>query len=123
MHRLFLTLAAVIVLLLVGCASTKRPVLYPNQHFNAVGQHQANADIDACMRAAQASGANDNRNQDLAKDTAKAGAVGRPPERSSAPYRQAQPAPARALRSAAPARPRPPWSAAPSTPRNRPMST
>lgn len=59
-----------------GCAGTKRPVLYPNQHLNMVGQQQANADIDACMRAAEASGANAGKGGDLAKSTAKAGAVG-----------------------------------------------
>ena len=66
----------VLILTLVGCSSTKRPVLYPNTHLNRVGQQQADADINACMRAAEASGANANRGEDVAKDTAKAGAVG-----------------------------------------------
>ena len=64
------------VLALAGCASSKRPVLYPNHHLNTVGQQQAEADIDACMRAAEASGANSGKGEDVAKDTAKAGAVG-----------------------------------------------
>jgi outer membrane lipoprotein SlyB len=64
------------VFALAGCASSKRPVLYPNPHLNAVGQQQAEADIDACMRAAEASGANSGKGGDLAKGTAKAGAVG-----------------------------------------------
>lgn len=63
-------------LVFAGCASTKKPVLYPNQHLNMVGQQQGIADIDACMRAAEASGANDGKGADLAKDTARAGAVG-----------------------------------------------
>lgn len=50
-HLLF---GVVLVLLLVGCSSSKRPVLYPDQYFNTVGQHQVNIDIDACMRAAEA---------------------------------------------------------------------
>jgi hypothetical protein len=59
-----------------GCSSTKKPVLYPNQHLNIVGQQQANADIDDCMRAAEAGGANSGKSEELAKRTAKAGAVG-----------------------------------------------
>lgn len=64
------------VLALTGCAPTRRPVLYPNNHLNIVGEQHADADIDACMRAAEASGANANRNEDVARKTAKAGAVG-----------------------------------------------
>ena len=70
----FLVLMA--ALTFAGCAGTKKPVLYPNQHLNAVGQQQANADIEACMRAAEASGANAGKGEELAKGTAKAGAVG-----------------------------------------------
>lgn len=66
----------ILVMALAGCSSAKRPVLYPNAHLNNVGQQQADADINACMRAAEASGANDNRGGDVAKSTAKAGAVG-----------------------------------------------
>ena len=63
-------------LALTGCASTKKPILYPNNHLNMVGQQQADADINACMRAAEASGANSGKSEELAKKTAKAGAVG-----------------------------------------------
>ena len=66
----------VLTLALAGCSTARRPVLYPNAHLNSVGQQQAEADINACMRAAEASGANANRNEDVAKKTAKAGAVG-----------------------------------------------
>jgi len=66
----------VLVLALVGCSNARRPVLYPNAHLNMVGQQQADMDIYTCMRAAEASGANANRNEDVAKNTAKAGAVG-----------------------------------------------
>ncbi len=61
---------------ITGCASSKKPVLYPNFHLNLVGQQQADADIDGCMQAAQASGANSGKGGDLAKNTAKAGAIG-----------------------------------------------
>ena len=66
----------VFVLALTGCSTARRPVLYPNDHHNRVGEQQAEADINACMRAAEASGANANRNEDVARKTAKAGAVG-----------------------------------------------
>ena len=66
----------VLVTALVSCSSARRPVLYPNDHLNRVRQQQADADINACMRAAEASGANSNRSEDVAKKTAKAGAVG-----------------------------------------------
>ena len=64
------------ILSFTGCASSKKPVLYPNQHLNAVGQYQADADINACMRAAEASGANAGKAEEIARNTAKAGAVG-----------------------------------------------
>lgn len=76
MKTTFGILILLATLAITGCSSTKKPVLYPNQHMNTVGQQQANVDIDACMRAAQASGANEGRGEELAKDTAKAGAVG-----------------------------------------------
>ncbi len=63
-------------LALTACGSAKKPVLYPNTHLNRVGQQQADADISACMRAAEASGANAGKSGELATKTAKAGAVG-----------------------------------------------
>jgi len=66
----------VLVMALTGCSTARRPVLYPNDHLNRVGEQQGEADINACMRAAEASGANDNRSGDVARKTAKAGAVG-----------------------------------------------
>lgn len=63
-------------LAVVGCASAKKPVLYPNAHLNRVGQAQADADINACMSAAEASGANSGKSEELTRKTAKAGAVG-----------------------------------------------
>ena len=66
----------VLLIALAACSVARRPVLYPNDHLNRVGERQADADIDACMRAAEASGANANRSEDVARKTAKAGAVG-----------------------------------------------
>ena len=74
------TTAAILILAatvtLAGCSSAKRPVLYPNSQLNSVGQAQADADINTCMRMAEASGANSGKGEELVKDTAKAGAVG-----------------------------------------------
>lgn len=64
------------VLTVTGCATSKKPVLYPNQYLNIVGQYQADADIKACMRAAEVSGANAGKGEEVARNTAKAGAVG-----------------------------------------------
>jgi hypothetical protein len=54
MFKFFLTL--VIALAVEGCAST-RPVLYPNEHFNAVGSAAADRDIASCMELAASAGA------------------------------------------------------------------
>jgi hypothetical protein len=35
-----------------ACAHSQRPVLCPNDHLQQVGNKQAQADIDACMRLA-----------------------------------------------------------------------
>jgi outer membrane lipoprotein SlyB len=76
MKAIFTLLMLLAILAFTGCAGSKRPVLYPNQHFNSVGQYQADADINACMQAAEASGADSGKGEELAKNTAKAGAVG-----------------------------------------------
>lgn len=46
-------MGAVLLLLLSGCAA-QGPVLYPNNHFKAVGEHQAQQDISECARQAEA---------------------------------------------------------------------
>ncbi len=45
-----------ITLIVLGCASSK-PILYPNQHYEAVGETTADDDISACENAAEAAGA------------------------------------------------------------------
>jgi len=54
MVKMFMTL--VVALVVAGCAST-RPVLYPNEHFHAVGSEAADHDIASCMALAEAAGA------------------------------------------------------------------
>lgn len=48
--------ALVIALAVASCAST-RPVLYPNEHFTAVGSEVAQRDIASCMDLAESAGA------------------------------------------------------------------
>lgn len=45
-----------IPILMLGCASSK-PILYPNAHYEAVGESTAKDDIVACENAAEAAGA------------------------------------------------------------------
>ncbi|MFA6162788.1 MAG: glycine zipper family protein [Methylobacter sp.] len=75
MFKIFLTL--VIVLAMEGCAST-RPVLYPNEHFNAVGSEAAERDIASCIDLAEAAGADsgDSDAGQAAAQTAGGAAVG-----------------------------------------------
>jgi hypothetical protein len=46
-----------IIAAVAGCATEPRPVLYPNDHLNAVGQAQADADLADCRRMAETAGA------------------------------------------------------------------
>ena len=75
MFKIFLTL--VFVLAMEGCAST-RPVLYPNEHFNAVGTEAAERDIASCIDLAEAAGADsgDSDAGQAAAQTAGGAAVG-----------------------------------------------
>lgn len=50
------TYFVILCVTLTGCASTA-PILYPNQHLQAVGKTAAQRDIDACMELAEAAGA------------------------------------------------------------------
>lgn len=54
MFKIFLTL--VVALAVEGCASTQ-PVLYPNEHFNAVGSKAAERDVANCIDLAESAGA------------------------------------------------------------------
>ncbi|MCU0561752.1 MAG: cell envelope biogenesis protein OmpA [Desulfobacterales bacterium] len=58
-----------------GCAD-KRPVLYPNAHFDRVGNETAQRDIDACIRLARESGADASKGAEIAKSTAGGAAIG-----------------------------------------------
>ncbi|MGD9033479.1 MAG: cell envelope biogenesis protein OmpA [Desulfobacteraceae bacterium] len=60
---------------LFACAK-KRPVLYPNYHLQNVGNEQAQADIDECIRFAEDQGVTSSAEEKVAKETAKGAAVG-----------------------------------------------
>ncbi len=74
MRNLVKTLAVGGTLLTLGCSSA-RPVVYPNEHFQVVGERTAKDDIDACIERAkdyvEGVGAGD-----VAKETAVGGAAG-----------------------------------------------
>jgi len=76
MNRFSSILVLSMFLMPIGCGGAKRPVLYPNSYYTMVGQQRAEMDVDACMYAAEVSGANSGKGTELAKNTAKAGAVG-----------------------------------------------
>jgi hypothetical protein len=61
-------------LVVAGCASAARPVLYPNAHLSTVGQAQADADIAECRRMAEAAGASAGSGQ--GEQAAHSGVVG-----------------------------------------------
>jgi hypothetical protein len=71
-HAAWLALAAVLML---GCAE-KRPVLYPNDRLQQVGNDAAQKDIDACIRLAQEGGADSDKGMEIAKDTAGGALIG-----------------------------------------------
>ncbi len=73
--RLF-TLILFAAITVSGCGSSKRPVLYPNAHLQAVGQAQAQRDIDYCMQFAATSGVSRHKDGEIAKKTVTGSAMG-----------------------------------------------
>jgi outer membrane lipoprotein SlyB len=64
---------ALVLLLLVavaGCGA-RRPVLYPNEHYNAVGDAVAQRDIDECMTRAKAHAKSGGAEAEKAKEVAR----------------------------------------------------
>ena len=70
------TAAAVILLFSCGCSASKRPVLYPNDHYKKMGQTQAEADIAECEEKAKEYASGNIQGKEMAKDAAKGGAIG-----------------------------------------------
>lgn len=75
--RITLSVLSFAAALLAACAGPK-PVLYPNDHLDAVGQAQAERDIERCREAADAAGARSapGRGARTAGNTAVGGAAG-----------------------------------------------
>jgi hypothetical protein len=69
-------LLVVTALNLVGCSGTRRPVLYPDAHYQRVGDARARADVDDCMRMASEFGAPVSGGKEIARDTAAGAAIG-----------------------------------------------
>ena len=63
------------LLLLAGCATNQKPVLYPNAHLKNVGDATAQRDIHECIEMAENSGVAKSNNQVL-KGGAQGAAVG-----------------------------------------------
>ena len=72
-HRMILIV--IILLLSVGCAS-QRPVLYPNNHFIAVGETVAKQEIDECMKLATSAGLKTKSGRKIAGQTVAGAATG-----------------------------------------------
>jgi hypothetical protein len=58
-----------------GCASSQKPVLYPNAYLQQVGKEQADRDVEACRELASEH-VSGTAGKDIAKSTAVAGAGG-----------------------------------------------
>jgi len=69
-------MAGAALLALAGCATTQRPVLYPNAKYKQVGSAVAQREIDECMRLAEESGIAHGGGERAARRTAEGAAVG-----------------------------------------------
>ena len=56
-------LAIAVLTVLAACATTQRPVFYPNAHLKSVGDATAQRDIDQCMLLADDAGVSKSNNQ------------------------------------------------------------
>jgi len=72
-RALWMTLS---ILCVNGCSGTLRPVLYPNTHYQAVGESVARTDVDDCMHMAEEYGARVSGGKDIARDTLAGAAIG-----------------------------------------------
>ncbi len=68
-------LAIAVLTVLAACATTQRPVFYPNAHLKSVGDATAQRDIDQCTQIAEESGVAKSNNQ-VVKRGAEGAAVG-----------------------------------------------
>lgn len=68
-------MAGLALALVAGCATTTKPVLYPNAHLKNVGDATAQRDIHECIELAEDSGVSKSNNQ-VARSGAQGAAVG-----------------------------------------------
>lgn len=59
-----------------GCASSQRPVLYPNAAYERAGRAQAERDVDDCMRRAESHGLSPTGSSRVVRRSAEGAAVG-----------------------------------------------
>jgi hypothetical protein len=76
MRATFLSALLACAALAAGCASTARPVLYPNAHLKQVGDAKAQQDIGECVTLAESSGAQAKDSGRAARPAAEGAAVG-----------------------------------------------
>ncbi len=74
MKKTVMPLLILFALALVGCG-VQRPVLYPNNQLNRVGNAQSQRDIDECMQTAEAY-VKKNQDSKVAEGAVKGGAIG-----------------------------------------------
>ncbi len=75
MKKIVLPALLLFALALAGCGASQKPVLYPNNHLQSVGNAQAQRDIDNCMQTAEAY-VKKNQESKIAEGAVKGGAVG-----------------------------------------------
>jgi hypothetical protein len=72
-----LLMALSCITLLAACATApQRPTFYPNNHFTAVGDEQAQIDTDACMASADSYGVAQKQQAQAGKKAAKGATLG-----------------------------------------------
>jgi Glycine-zipper domain len=76
LHRAVVLITLLPVLHLTACAGPPRPVLYPNEKFNAVGKEAAQGDINECIQLSVDAGLKEQKGKEVAGETAKGGARG-----------------------------------------------
>ena len=71
-----LTVLPLVVILFLAACSGPRPVLYPNEYLNQVGQEQAKEDIAQCRQLAEEHTSSNNAGKKVATNTAIGAGVG-----------------------------------------------
>lgn len=75
MSRSILLIMTLFAMLSAGCAA-KKPVLYPNEMYRAVGTEKAHEDIDTCLKLAEEANTQGRLAEEVAVKTGKSVLVG-----------------------------------------------